>query len=248
MRAVKSAVLVVVLVTTAAAQSPDPPLSDSRLTVHTLVREDLFAGFLQDDMTRFARGERNIEMLFALRPGDRANLLAWKGAAALYRSVLAHEAGKPDDFQRHFQQVRDNFAEASKLQSPSDGVAAIIGGSLSVFADRLPQDMRAAAWSQAYDGYSLLWKFQGPAVDQLPIHFRGELLAGLAQAAQRTGRTEEAANHLDRLLTSLAGTPYEAEARRWKSDPASAANGKLTCKNCHNPGRLSTRLKELGSH
>jgi cytochrome c peroxidase len=77
------------------------------------------------------------------------------------------------------------------------------------------------------------------------VHLRGELLAGIAQSAQRTGRTEEAAQHLDRLLTSLAGTPYESEAKRWQADPSVAANGTITCKTCHNPGRLSARLRTL---
>jgi hypothetical protein len=54
-----------------------------------------------------------------------------------------------------------------------------------------------------------------------------------------------AAQHLDRLLTSLAGTPYEPEAQRWKADPAAAAGSKITCKTCHNPGRLSARLRSL---
>jgi hypothetical protein len=51
--------------------------------------------------------------------------------------------------------------------------------------------------------------------------------------------------HLDRMLTMLQGTPYEATAKQWKSDPAVAASTHLTCKNCHNPGRLGPRLAEL---
>jgi hypothetical protein len=245
MRLLKTAVLMLAIAAAAAAQSPEPPLSESRLTVHTLVREDIFAGFLANDMERFARGERNVESLLESRPGDRANLLAWRGSAALYRAVLAHEGGRGDEFQRQFQRVRENFAEASTLQSRNDGVSAIIGGSLSTFADRLPQPSRSAAWAQAYDAYAILWKFQSAVVDKLPVHFRGELLAGLAQAAQRSGRTEEAAQYLDRLLTSLAGTPYEAMAKRWKADPAAAATTKITCKNCHEPGRLSAQLTTL---
>ena len=35
-----------------AAYNTSPPLSDMRLTVHTLLREDVFAGFLENDMTR----------------------------------------------------------------------------------------------------------------------------------------------------------------------------------------------------
>ena len=47
------------------------------------------------------------------------------------------------------------------------------------------------------------------------------------------------------MLSVLVDTPYEAMAKQWKSDPASAATTNLTCKNCHNPGRLSSRLEAL---
>ena len=88
---IKKALLVVALVTVAAAQSPQPPLADSRLTVHTLVREDIFAGWMTDDMARFERGEKNIQLLLERRPDQKANLLAWKGGATLYRAVRANE-------------------------------------------------------------------------------------------------------------------------------------------------------------
>jgi hypothetical protein len=237
--------LVFVFVIGATAQSPDPPLSDSRLTVHTLVREDVFAGFMANDMVRFARAERNIDQLLRDRPGDRGNLLAWRGLTALHRAVLAHESGKPDEFQRLLQAAYDAFDEAAEQRSGNDGVAAITGGSFSVFADRLPQQQRAAAWSRAYTAYSLLWKQQGAAIDKLPVHHRGEVLAGLTQSAQRTGRTDESAQHLERLLTHLQGTPYEAMAKRWKADPAVTASTNLTCKNCHNQGRLVAQLGAL---
>lgn len=245
MRAMKSLLLVFGIVVGVAAQAPEPPLSDSRLTVHTLLREDVFAGFLANDMGRFARAERNIDHLLQQRPSERGNLMAWKGSTALYRAVLAHEAGKADEFQRLLQAARDAFANAAQQTAGNDGVAAITGGSLAVFADRLPEPHRAAAWSQAYVAYSTLWKQQGTVVDKLPVHHRGELLAGLAQSAQRTGRTEEVTEHLERMLTHLQGTAYEAMAKQWKADPASAATSSLTCKNCHNPGRLASRLDAL---
>jgi hypothetical protein len=245
MRALKSLVLVFGIAAVTAAQSPEPQLSESRLTVHTLLREDLFAGFLANDMVRFARAERNIEQLLQDRPGERGNLLAWKGLATLHRAVLAHEAGKADEFQRHFQAARDAFDEAAEQTSGNEGVFAITGGSFSVFADRLPEQHRAAAWSQAYDAYSMLWKQQGAMIDKLPVHHKGEVLSGLTQSAQRTGRAEEAAQHLERMLTSLQGTPYEAMATQWKTDPSVAAKTNLTCKNCHNPGRLGPQLAAL---
>jgi hypothetical protein len=240
-----SVALVFAVIGSVTAQSPEPPLSDARLTVHTLVREDLFAGFMANDMARFARGERNVEKLLEERPDQRGNLLAWRGLALMHRAMLAHDAGKADEFLTKLQAARAAFAEAAKQTSGNDGVAAITGGTYSVFADRLPEPHRAPAWADAYAAYSLLWLQQGPAIDQLPVHHRGEVLGGLVQSAQRTGRNDEMARHLDRMLTSLQGTPYEATAREWKANPASAATTKVTCKNCHNPGRLASLLTTL---
>jgi hypothetical protein len=245
MRALLILVLLLVPIAGARAQSLEPPLSERRLTVHTLVREDIFAGFMANDMVRFARGERNIEQLLKDRPDQRGNLLAWRASAALHRATLAHEAGNAAEFLRILAAARADFAEAATQPSGNDGAAAITGGSYAVFADRLPEPQRAAAWADAYANYSLLWKQQGSVIDKLPVHHRGEVLGGLVQSAQRTGRTEEMAQHLDRMLTLVKGTPYEATAQQWKTDPASAATSKVTCKACHNPGRLSPQLTAL---
>ena len=75
--------LAIFAVASQAPQSPEPPLDDKRLTIHTLVREDIFAGFLQNDLTRLARGEKNIELLLEKRPQSKAELLAWKAGATL---------------------------------------------------------------------------------------------------------------------------------------------------------------------
>ena len=227
------------------AQSQEPPLSDTRLAVHTLVREDIFAGFMANDMVRFTRGERNVEQLLKDRPDQRGNLLAWRGSATMHRAVLAHEAGNSAEFRTQLDAARAAFAEAAKETSGNDGVAAITGGTYAVFADRLPEPDRATAWADAYANYSALWKQQGSMIDKLPVHHRGEVLGGLVQSAQRTGRTEEMAQHLDRMITSLQGTPYEAAAQQWKANPASAATSKVTCKACHNPGRLAPTIASL---
>jgi hypothetical protein len=247
MRAFKGALLALVVVTATAAQSPEPPLGDTRLSVHTLVREDIFAGFLDDNLERMSRGERNIEILLKERPAQRASLLAWKAGTTTYRAILALEAGKTDEFERLFAQARAGFAEASALTTGtgSGGVAPITGGTMALFADRLPEKYRDAAWTQAYEAYSLLWKQQNAKIEQMPLHFKGEVLAGLTQAAQRTGRQDEAALYLDKMLTMLADTQYEETARQWKANPASAAKTNLTCKSCHGAGRLSARLKAL---
>jgi len=237
--------VLIALVTVAAAQTGQSPLGDNRLTVHTLLREDIFAGFMADDMARFERGEKNIELLLQQRPDQKANLMSWKGGALVYRAVRAHENKRADEFQRYYKQALDVFAAARAGQTGNDGVAAITGGTFAIFADRLPKEYRAAAWSTAYENYQALYKLQAPFVDKLPVHLRGEVLAGVAQTAQRTGHKEEAALFVDKMLTLLAGTPYEPVAKKWKSDPESAASTSLTCMTCHDAGRLAVRMADL---
>jgi hypothetical protein len=243
---IKRILFVGVLVTVAAAQSLEP-LSDSRLTVHTLLREDIFAGFLSDDIERFSRGEKNIDLLLEKRPSQKGNLLAWKAGATLYRAVRAYENNRNDEFQQNYRAALDLFSQAAKFDSGNEAVPAITGGSYALLADRLPKENRAAAWAQAYDSYQMLWKQQASSVEKLPLHFRGELLGGLAQSAQRTGRTQELDQYLDKIFTVLGGTPYESVARKWKDNPKTAASTSITCLSCHEPGRLAARVSALNN-
>jgi tetratricopeptide (TPR) repeat protein len=236
---------VVVISSALAAQAPEPPLADTRLTVHTLLREDIFAGFLQNDLARLARAEKNIEVLLASRPGERASVLAWQGGTALTRAVVAHEAGKADEFRRQYQRALDLFAEAGRLGPDVVGVFAITGGTQVTLADRLPAAERAAGWEQAYSSYQQLWKMQGAVIEKLPPHHKGEVLAGLAQSAQRTGRNAEVDAQIERIVTLLPGTPYATGAQRWKADPSTRAQAKLTCQSCHAPGTLAARIAEV---
>ena len=227
------------------AQSPEPPLADTRLTVHTLVREDIFAGFLQNDVSRLARAEKNIDALLASRPNDRANLLAWQGSTALTRAVMANDARQPDQFRQHYRRALALYAEAMRLGPDVVGVFAIVGGTQASLADRLPAEERAAGWQQAYSAYQQLWKLQGAAIEKLPLHHKGEVLAGLAQSAQRTGRDDEVTVHVDRMLALLPDTSYAKRAQQWKDDPAARTQAKLTCQTCHGPGTLVARLAEV---
>ena len=243
--AMLTAAAVVVISATVPAQAPEPPVDEARLTVHTLVREDLFAGFLQNDVTRLARGEKNLARLLAARPVERASIVAWQGMAALTRAVLASESNQHAEFRRHFDRAAAAFDEATALGAGNIGVFAVIGGSYSMMADRLPDAERPAAWQHAYAAYQRLWTMQQAMIEKLPVHHRGELLSGLALTAQRTGRDAEVGPELDRILALLPDTPYATRARQWKDEPSSRATAKLTCQTCHGPGTLTARLAEL---
>jgi tetratricopeptide (TPR) repeat protein len=185
---------------------------------------------------------KNIDLLLEQRPEAKPGLLAWKGGDQLYHAVRDHEEDRSEPFERHYQDALDLFSQARTLGPESVGVAAVTGGSYVLFADRLPEPYRPAAWSDAYDSYQVLWRAQAASIDKLPVHMRGELLAGLAQSSQRTGRADESAQFLDRMLELLKNTPYERAAQRWKDDPQAAAISSIACKSCHAPGRLAARI------
>jgi hypothetical protein len=171
--------------------------------------------------------------------------LGWKAAAILYRAVRAREAGRTEEFQAKYAQAVNLLAEAKKLGPNDVGVAAITGGLYAVLADRFPEELRGRAWATSYEAYRALWKMQGEGVEKLPLHLRGELLAGLAQSAQRTGRTKEVAEYLDKILAVAPDTAYARVAKQWKENPATAAGTRLTCQTCHAPGRLAARQAAL---
>jgi hypothetical protein len=236
---------VTVLTLLATSQSQDPPLSDTRLTVHTLLREDVFSGFLENDLKRFERGEKNIDLLMAKRPEAKSDLLSWKAGTTMYRAILAHEAGKPEEFKQKYQQALDLFAEARKAMPKGSGLDAINGGVYVTLADRLPKEYREAAWSQSYASYQELWKQQGQVIAALPPHFKGEVLGGLTRAALKSGHKQEASQAIDKMIEVLKGTPYESGAKRLKEDPSAIENTKVTCMSCHEDGRLAARLTAL---
>ena len=242
---ISGVLLALITITAISAEIPDPPLSETRLTIHTLLREDLFAGLLDNDMQRLTRGEKNIQLLLQQRPEAKAPLLGWQASTLLYRATRAHENGRADEYREHFQRSLALFEEANRLNGENAGVVAVTGAAFAIFADRLPKEDRADAWSRAYKAYQTLWKQQGPAVDKLPLHIRGELLAGLAQSAQRTGRSQEAAQFIEKIQTLLPDTPYANVAQQWKESPESATNTSITCRTCHESGRLAARLAAL---
>lgn len=241
-----SLLLIAATCLTAAAQSLEPPLADKRLRVETLLREDLFAGVLADDQDRLARCEKNIEILLEQRPNDKPVLLALKAGVAMYRAVRAHEAKQNEEFEKKYAQAVDLLAQARKLGPANAGVAAITGGMYVVLADRLPKSVQGTAWSTAYDAYRDLWKFQAAVVEKLPLHLRGELLAGLAQSSQRTGRTKELSQWLDKIQAMAPDSSYARVAGQWKEDPKAAATTRITCFTCHAPGRLAATRAALG--
>jgi hypothetical protein len=227
-----------------AQRGPVPDLTDQRIHESILVREDLFAGFLDNDAARLARAEQNLQQLLTLRPDDRPDLLAWQGEAAFYYAVRAYERGEQETFRAEYRRARQLFAEAKRLVTDR-GVMAITGAAYTLFADRLPPNEQSAAWKAGYACYRWLYDHQRDRLSTLPVHDQGEVLSGLALAAHRTGRSDEVSATLNLIVTRLANTPYAASAQAWLDRPNDRRTVKIACQTCHEPDRLAATIARL---
>jgi hypothetical protein len=214
---------------------------DPRLSVHTVVREDIFAGFMANDQERLLRGEKNLEILLTERPDAKAALLAWKGSIAVWRAVIAHEAKKPAESESEYRKALEFFVEAAKAGPEDGGVMAINAASWGYFGDRLPEKYRAAAWKTSYENYKAMWKQQAPAVDNMPLHLKGELLAGMTVSSARNGQVADAQQFAERIVSTMPETAYASLAAKWKD----GKGPNLMCHSCHDAGRLEARRAAL---
>lgn len=215
------------------------------IRVSTWVREDLFAGYLDGDMVRYGQGVKKLDAVLAANP-KAADGLGWRGGNALFSAVRAFESGNMAGFGEEYAKALDLLARAAEIaqQIPAyrEGVLAITGGAFTVFADRMPPKYQREAWSRVRESYTALRELQKAQFDRFPVHFRGEIMAGLAQSAQRLGEAEKAATLTREMVEALPGTPYAVFGKRWLDKPETMAKTKITCSSCHDAGRLPVTL------
>ncbi len=212
----------------------------ANISVNTWVREDLFAGYMVNDFARFEKGMLKLEEILFKGDSENKPARAWRASGILYLGVRALEAGNVEEFARRVDEAEGGFnrARTGATRDELGSVYAIQGGTYALFADRFPVKRRREAWGKVQENYSKLRELQMPAFDNYPQHMRGEVLAGLAQAAQRLGQTDETEMRLNELIAALPNSAYAARALRWKENPQAADKTNLTCQTCHEPGRL----------
>ncbi len=219
--------------------------AQQRISLHWLVREDVFAGLLANDRARLEKGAKTLDAVASFYAEE--DVLAWKFSMELMRAVWAREDGNAEDFRRHY---AVSMTYIDRCRTLAKGARMIVpeifeGATYVVVADRLPENLRKGAWERAYQSYKKLNELEAPRLDKLPTHMKGEILAGLAAATQRTGRLEELPVALETIQQKLPGTVYATAAKKWMADPESAAKVKMACLTCHEPNTLGPKLNEL---
>jgi hypothetical protein len=205
----------------------------------TTSREDIFAGLLANDIERLNVRMDKLESDIKQNPNS-AGSIAWRGAGELTLAVHAHEAGKQSDFTAYYEAAVRSFADAERLSPKNVGVYDVSGAAWGSLGDRLPTSLRAGAHETAYRSWQTALTLSQDRLATMSPHGRGEMLAGIAHAAQRTGRTEEARQRLMEMKAALPGTPFEERAQKWLDQPELITKSSVSCQSCHPQERLSS--------
>lgn len=180
-----------------------------KLTIHTWVREDLFAGWMVRDQPSFDRGVRKLDAFLESSPNDK-NGLAWKYFVLTYRMREALAGRDIAAYEKHLADAKALRGVIFDGEPRDSGPYIIVGYSLIGGALHAPEADQK--WMYR-DGREMLRKvqvMQGPVFERLPPHMRGELWSALAVASDRLGDREDRDRVIGDMLVKLAGSPYES--------------------------------------
>lgn len=214
------------------------------ITVSQWVREDYFTSYLGGDLSGLERGAAKArEILAADAKNDSAR--AWLASGKLFLAGRARQAGQIDESNRLFNEARTEAQTALMSKNPS--AIRILGASYVLMADRFTGEQQEALYREGRNLFKIIRQQEGAGLDQMPLHFKGEVLAGQAQAALRLGLQDEATGLLNEIVKKLPNTHYSQTAEKWLKEPASAAKSQLVCQSCHDENRLANRLRALAA-
>ena len=111
----------------------------NRLTLDWLVREDIFAGLLENDRARLEKGLETLNTLGKAYP--EGSVMAWRYSAEVVKAVWAYEAKDMVSFNRHYAVALTYLDQCRKLSKGDDADTPEIfeGATMVVMADRLPE-------------------------------------------------------------------------------------------------------------
>jgi hypothetical protein len=224
----------------------DELVKPDKLTIHTWVREDMFAGWISNDSAILARGVQKLDRFLADHPNDY-NANSWKFLAASFGMIQARNKGDDAAYSRELAISKDLRAKIFMGDQRDPGPYIIVGSSLVRTACFAPEKDRGWMMRDGRDMLVKVIELQGEVFEKLPPHFRGEIWAQLAFANDRLGETAARDRALENMLTRLGGTPYESRARAWQKPGAIAKEKDYACMSCHDPGRLAPTLARLSA-
>lgn len=216
------------------------------LTIHTWVREDIFAGWMAKDPESLARGERKLDHFLASNP-NHSSALAWKFLATHYYMRDAMAKGNHAEYGKRLSESKQLREKAIAADPNNVAVYIIVGGGMIMGAYYAPEEHKQWLYREGRELLRKVPQMQGPAFEKLPPHMRGETWSLLAYASDRLGDRTDRDALIDAMAAKLQGTPYESRAKRWRTLPALNTETDNMCITCHEPGRLKNVQARLAA-
>jgi hypothetical protein len=223
----------------------DDLVKPDKISIHTWVREDLFAGWMANDSAPFERGVRKLDRFLQDHPED-ANALAWKYLETMHRMRRAHAANDNAAYQRHLAAGAELAAQSlARARGNNSGPYIIVGSVMITAAYAAPEDQRAAMYREGREILRKVPVIQGASFDKLPAHMRGELWSLMTVASDLLGDKGDRDQLIQDMIAKLPGSVYESRAVRWQKLPDLSSQRQYMCLSCHEPGRLNAVVARL---
>jgi tetratricopeptide (TPR) repeat protein len=173
---------------------------------------DEFVAGMNGDDAAFDRAMKRGEAALASNPKN-AEALVWHGAGTLVLAGRAFMSGNFQEGGRLWADATREMDEAVTI-APDDASVRIVRGSAYLEASRqIPAPDRARALLEMGVGdFEKALAIQTPALAQIPVVARGNLLFGLADGWQRLGDREKARTYYRRVTEECKGSGREADA------------------------------------
>lgn len=224
--------LVMASVGPSAGRKPGVQMKEDEERFDLLVREDIFKGFAGDSAA-LERGLKACEDALAKDPKN-AQALVWHGSglsATAKAAFLARDAERGR--QLHMQSVKE-MNDAVGMRP--DDVAVLIPRAAVMLsaATHVPMpDVAKRDFGIAAGDYEKILKLQTTYFASLPVHARGELLGGLAEAWHGLGDEAKSKGYLERMVKELPETSYSRKAGEVLAGAGKAGALGTTCLGCH---------------
>lgn len=200
------------------------------------VRADFFSGFRGDDEA-LQRGMKKCEEALAKDPKN-AEALVWHGSGLSYSSKKEFMAGNIEKGRGIQERGVAEMNEAVAMR-PED-VSVLIPRAavyLSAAMHVPSQEIAKRDFQIAADDYEKVLRLQTEHFSELPVHARGELLGGLAEAWNGLGETEKSRGYRQRMVEELPDTAYASRAKQTLDSEQKSGPLGTTCLGCHVAGK-----------
>lgn len=217
--------------TPAAQAAPAPaPAADKEERFDLIVRDDFFAGLLQQDAAALDRGMKICEETLARDP-NHSEAMVWHGGGLIMKAGNAFRAGDRATGGKLWAQGLAEMDRAVELAPQNIGTLIPRGAVLLAVAGFAPEPHRTSLLDKGLGDYEKVLVLQKDEFESLNRHARSQLLYGLADGWHRRGDTTKARGYYQRLERAAGDSPYGERARAYLA--GDTAPRKMACGGCH---------------